>query len=79
MIRTQISFEEQQYLELQRRAREDGVSMASFVRGAVDAAMAKGGRTAQVMAALSAIGRLQGGPPDLSREHDRYLADAFAE
>jgi hypothetical protein len=77
MIRTQISFDERQYAELQRRARENGVSMASLVRHAVDAAMAEGDRGAQSRRALSSIGRLHGGPPDLSVEHDRYLTDAF--
>jgi len=77
VIRTQISFDERQYAELQRRARENGVSMASFVRRAVDAAMAEGDRGARGRRALTSIGRLHGGTADLSVEHDRYLTDAF--
>lgn len=77
MIRTQISFDEEQYDELQRRARENGVSMASFVRHAVDAAMAEDDRGARARSALSSIGRLHGGTADLSQEHDQYLTDAF--
>lgn len=79
MIRTQISFDEEQYEELQRRARENGVSMAAFVRQAVDAAMEEGDRTTRTRRALSAIGRLHGGGANLSEEHDRYLAETFAE
>lgn len=79
MIRTQVSFDAEQYQELQRRARENGVSMAAFVRQAVDVAMAEVDRTRRASRALSAIGRLHGGAANLSEEHDRYLAHAFAE
>jgi predicted urease superfamily metal-dependent hydrolase len=79
VIRTQISFDEEQYEELQRRARQNGVSMAAFVRQAVEAAMAEGDRTTRTRRAISAIGRLRGDAANLSEEHDRYLADAFAE
>lgn len=79
MIRTQISFDEERYQQLQQRAREEGVSMAAFVRHAVDAAIAEADRAARSRRALSAIGRLHGGAANLSEEHDRYLADAFAE
>ncbi|HLE59729.1 MAG TPA: CopG family transcriptional regulator [Candidatus Limnocylindria bacterium] len=78
MIRTQISFDEAQFESLQERARAEGVSMAAFVRRAVDRAMQEVDRSTRSRLALSAIGRLHGGPADLGSDHDRYLDDAYS-
>jgi hypothetical protein len=82
MIRTQISFDEEQFEDLQRDAREAGMSMAAYVREAVDQKLAgrRGERGRLNRLALSAIGRLRGAPGErLGADHDRYLEEAFGD
>lgn len=82
MIRTQISFDEEQYAKLQARARAEGVSMAALVRDAVDAKLGAEDQVRRrvVRRALSVIGIARGGQAaNVSEDHDRYLDEAYGE
>ncbi len=82
MIRTQISFEEEQYEALQRRAREQRVSMAALVREAVSDKLANRDRDLERLnrLALSAVGSVRGSPGErIGADHDRYLDEAYGE
>lgn len=82
MIRTQISFEEEQYEALQRRAREQRVSMAALVREAVSDKLADRDRDLKRLnrLALSAVGIVRGSPGErIGADHDRYLDEAYGE
>ena len=81
MIRTQISFDEGQYRELLARARERGVSMAAFVRDAVDEKLRTEGadRERIKQRALSVIGIARGPGLPIGRDHDRYLDEAYGD
>lgn len=82
MIRTQISFDEKQYAELLARARERGVSMAAFVRDAVDDKLrAEGAERDRIKRrALTVIGIAHGGRGEkVSEDHDRYLDEAYGD
>lgn len=82
MIRTQISFDEAQYTALQSRARQEGVSMASFVREAVDAKLRQDDEERERIKrrALSVIGIARGTPGEpVGRDHDRYLDEAYGD
>jgi hypothetical protein len=77
MERTQISLTAEQGARLRRIAQRRGVSMASLIRDAVDSDAPD--RAEQWRRAMAAVGafRSDGGP--VSREHDRYLEDAFVD
>jgi hypothetical protein len=77
MIRTQIQLTEQQADALKRVARENGVSMASVIRDAVDSVIDEADRRAKVERAIAAIGGFVDGEPDVARNHDRYLEDTW--
>lgn len=81
MVRTQILLTEEQAAGLHELAASEGTSMAELVRQGVDyilqsrALMTKAERR---HLALSVVGQFHAGTPDLAREHDRYLAEAYA-
>lgn len=79
MIRTQISFEEEQYEALQQRARREGVSMAAFVREAVGDKLQEGREERERIKrrALSMVGMFRGTGENVSEDHDRYLDEAY--
>jgi plasmid stability protein len=80
MIRTQIQLTEEQSRALRERAAEEGRSMADVIRGLVDDVVGgepRPDREERRRRALAAIGSIGKGPRDLSRRHDRYLAEAF--
>ena len=80
MIRTQVSFDEEQYSALQRRADERGISMAALVREAVEDKLADRDRERLNRLALSAIGIVRGKPGEnISEDHDRYLDEAYGD
>jgi hypothetical protein len=81
MIRTQISFEEEQYEALQAAARRDGVSMAALVRDAVeDKLRAQDADRERIKRrALSVIGKYRGSGEPVSQDHDRYLEEAYTD
>lgn len=81
MIRTQIQLTERQSSALKRFAADEGVSMASLVRLAVDRLLAERGATGGAerrRRALAVVGRFRSGLGDLAEEHDRHLADLAA-
>ncbi len=81
MVRTQIQLTEEQYEMLRARAAAENRSMADVVRQLVEDSLhgpALPGPDERRRRALGAIGCLgKAGPPDLSRRHDDYLAEAF--
>lgn len=81
MIRTQISFDEGQFAALRAQARERGISMAAFVREAVDDKLREddAGRERIKRRALSVIGIAHGGAENVSGDHDRYLDEAYGD
>lgn len=81
MIRTQISFDEDQFELLQARARDAGVSMAAFVRDAVDDKLREDAadRERITRRALSVVGKYRGTGEPVGRDHDRYLDEAFGD
>lgn len=81
MIRTQISFEEQQYATLVERAQDLGVSMAALVREAVDDKLRSSDqdRLRIKRRALSVVGRYRGSGEPVSEEHDRFLDEAYGD
>lgn len=73
-VRTQVQFEEEQYVVLKRLARESGRSLSELLRQIV--ALHLDSHRAEPDPwddAWAVIGLGQGGPTDLSEQHDRYL------
>lgn len=81
VIRTQISFEPEQFDQMQTRARESGISMAALVREAVDEKLARSDAERERIKrrALSVIGTFHGNGEDVSEDHDRYLDEVYGE
>jgi plasmid stability protein len=80
MVRTQIQLTESQFEALKARAADEGRSMADLIRTLVEDSLSSAGRPGRGerrRRALGAIGMLPKGPRDLSRRHDRYLAEAY--
>jgi hypothetical protein len=81
MIRTQIQLTSEQARALKQIAAREGKSVAELIRIGVDDLIRRGGNVDQEelrQRALLAVGKLQG-PENLAADHDRYLAEAFAE
>ncbi len=82
MIRTQVQLTEEQDLKLENLAASLRVSKAELVRQAVDLLLeqrAKGQTMEERWArALGAVGAFRGDGANVSEEHDRYLAEAYA-
>lgn len=82
MVRTQIQLTEKQAEEVKRIARARRVSTAEVIREALDN-LIRSGAVAAVTAedrrvrALNAVGKFSSGKRDISRKHDKYLAEAF--
>lgn len=72
MVRIGIRFTEEQYNALRKLAKDTGRPVAVLVREGVDHVLAAG-------RALDVVGKFASGKNDVSRRHDRYVADAFAE
>ncbi len=82
MIRMQVQLSEGQIEALRRSAAAEGRSLSDLVREAVDAFTASrhGASRAELKRrSLAAVGRFRSGTDDLSRDHDRHLADAFGQ
>ncbi len=80
MIRTQIQLTDAQARRIKRIAATRHVSMAEVIRTSVDAFLQESeqdDRASRKGQALSVIGRFSSGTKNLSREHDRHLAEAF--
>lgn len=81
MLRTQIQLTEAQARTLKRLARQKQVSLAELIRQSVDLYIAVEGKRPldeQYARALAVAGKYQSGDADLGRNHDDYLADAYA-
>lgn len=82
MVRTQIQLTERQAASLKRLAAARRLSVAELIRQAVDAAI-KGGMPVdheeKRKRALAIAGRFRSGRRDISREHDKYLGEAFGK
>ncbi|MEO8662257.1 MAG: CopG family transcriptional regulator [Bryobacteraceae bacterium] len=82
MVRTQIQLTEEQSVLLRRVAAARRQSVAELIRVSVDLFMereASIGQSALAERAKAAAGRFSSGSSDGSREHDRYLANAFGQ
>lgn len=82
LIRTQIQLTDSQARELKRLAAARHVSMAELVRQGVDSVL----RSNTIMdvaekrkRALALAGKFRSGKHDVSREHDRYLAEDYSK
>ena len=84
MIRTQIQLTEEQYKFLREKAAEYQVSMASLVRESVDLFLAQQGKPSRddlVKRAKEITGKYKDihGAKDVSVNHDKYLAEIYAQ
>ena len=80
LVRTQIQLDERQAERLKSVAASRGLSMAEWIRRAVDSALLSGGltnREDQRRRAAAASGRFDSGVTNISGEHDKYLAEDF--
>ncbi len=73
MIRTQVSLTSEEFHGLQRRAAQQGVSMASLVRQAVDAVLAGEPSESGRQRALKVVGTFSSGRAAVSVDHDAEL------
>lgn len=79
MVRTIVQLTESQSQGLRERAKERGVSVSELVRQGVDVILRSQITDAEMrQRARNAVG-FAPDVPDLSEDHDRYLADAFAD
>jgi len=82
MERKQIQFTRQQLTSLRREAKRRRTSESAIVREALDAwigANRAAPRSERFARALSVVGKFKSGKHDISREHDRELADVIYE
>jgi predicted DNA-binding protein len=80
MVRTQIQLTEEQARRLKALAKTRGTSMAELIRESVDKLL----ETPEALSleerrkrALSIVGMFPADVPDLSTNHDEYLAEAY--
>lgn len=66
-------------LRLREAATRRGVSVAQVVRDAIDAELSQGDADEQIVLARETLGAYRSGRPDLGRNHDAYLAEAFED
>lgn len=80
MVRTQIQLTEQQYEELKRLSQSRKVSMAELIRQGVDRILKSSSHISDEERrerALKIAGRFHSGRSDISRKHDKYVAEAM--
>jgi hypothetical protein len=80
MIRTQIQLTKTQSEQIKEAAADSHISMAEFIRKAVDAALRQSATTSKkerVERAIQAAGRFHSGRRDGSEHHDDDLAEAY--
>jgi 16S rRNA U516 pseudouridylate synthase RsuA-like enzyme len=81
MIRTQIQLTEGQARTLKRLARQQQCSVAELIRQSVDLYLANRGELPldqQYERATAVVGKYRSSDADLGRNHDQYLAEAYA-
>jgi plasmid stability protein len=82
MIRTQIQLTSEQSRKLKRVAARKGTSVAEVIRQSIDRTLVSEempDRTELIARARSVFGMYRDSATDVSENHDRYLAEAFAE
>ena len=82
MVRTQIRLSEKQDAALRRIAAKQGLSKAELIRRSVERLILSNTELddgARWVRALDAAGCVRSGLGDLAANHDRYLAEAYAE
>jgi len=80
MIRTQIQLTEKQYKALKELSVRDNISMAGVIREAVECYSTErtiSGSKKKYRKALDAVGKFESGYKDISKNHDKYLAEDF--
>ena len=80
MVRTQIQITEKQAEKIRRIAKARHLSMAQVIREAVENVVnAEAAVDVQERRrrALGAIGKFSSGKRDVSRQHDKYLSEAY--
>ena len=81
-IRTQIQLTEEQAQWLKQLAAHEGLSMATLARRSVDRYVQVHERSdaeTRKARALAVVGKYASQHSDISQEHDRYLAELYAE
>lgn len=80
MVRTIIQLTEDQARGLKERARAQRVSVSALVRESVQTLLAKPSYDEQIRRrAKEAVGFADLGASDVAENHDKYLAEAYAE
>jgi hypothetical protein len=82
MVRTQIQLFEQQAAALKKLAAARHVSIAELIRRAVDTMVRTGAAVdsgEKRKRALAVVGRFRSGKRDVSKDHDKYLPEAFGK
>lgn len=82
MVRTQIQLDEKQAEALKRIAAAQKVSMAEIIRRGVDLYLKTSlsiSDDERRQRAIRASGKFRSGKGDLAKNHDAYLAEAYAE
>jgi len=80
MVRTQIRLSKEQVKAIKRIAAAQGTSMAEVIRRAVNGIIGSssaGDWKEQHQRALEIVGKFRSGNRDGSKNHDRYLAEAY--
>jgi hypothetical protein len=80
MVRTQIQLTEDQAKAVKKLAVARGVSMAEFIRQAVESVIESHpdiDREERIRRARDIAGKFCSGKNDVSRKHDAYLQEAF--
>ncbi len=80
MVRTQIQLTKEQAQALRSLAASQRLSVAELIRRAVDAFLQSQksiDHEEKKRRALAALGRFRSGRRDVSKNHDRYLNEAF--
>ena len=82
MVRTQIQLTEEQAKALKKLALSRHLSVAEIIRQAVDN-LIKSSAVIDIQErrkrAIDAAGKFSSGKRDISREHDKYLAEVFSK
>ncbi|MCE5322099.1 ribbon-helix-helix domain-containing protein [bacterium] len=79
MVRTQIQLTENQAEQAKRAAAQMGISMAEYIRHALDTSLKQQLALEARQRALNVIGCVKSDTGDLSVNHDRYLEEAYSE
>ena len=79
MVRKMIQISETQARKLEQRAKAEGVSMSELVRRGLDVVLETRTRSKEIRRrALLAVGLFSSGDTDVSVNHDKYLAEIYA-